>query len=70
MAAAGVDWAEPAVFEFNSDVANPAPDPSTHLAGAFSGDLNLVAVAVQGLADRVSQRQVVLDDQDPGCHSG
>ena len=35
------DWEEPSVFEFNTTTTNPAPDPSTKIAGAFTGDLNL-----------------------------
>jgi hypothetical protein len=29
------------VFEFNSSASNPAPDPSTQVAGAYTGDLDL-----------------------------
>jgi hypothetical protein len=35
------NWEEPAVFEFNSTTRNPVPDPSTKIAAAFSGDLDL-----------------------------
>jgi hypothetical protein len=35
------DWEEPSVFEFNSTVQNPPPDPTKKIAGAFTGDLDL-----------------------------
>lgn len=36
------NWEEPSVFEFNSTTTNPPADPTMKVAGAYSGDLNLV----------------------------
>jgi hypothetical protein len=36
------DWVDPAVFEFSSLVTNPKPNPTAHVAGGWSGVLDLM----------------------------
>jgi hypothetical protein len=41
------DWVDPAIFEFSSTVTNPAPNPSAHTPGGWSG-IFTYAVRVPG----------------------
>jgi hypothetical protein len=36
------DWIDPAIFEFSSTVTNPAPNPSAHTPGGWSGVLDVM----------------------------